>query len=245
MSSASRFSTTLRKAIVSLVLVLAWAGGIAPGAPALPPLAAGEAEIAQAQAQQFGQPWDRSPTVLVASPPNDARIPLVVDAVDYWNQQLQDIGTPFRLGSVEYTTQLLPDDYLVARGAAVDRGATPPPVPEGVWLMPGDIIVALSSAAFVSWTTPRAASGKVLVGIRNERGPPMSLPNVARNVILHELGHAIGLGHNDDRTLLMCGRPAPCRPDAFQSDAPRYFPLADAERALLATLYPPTWSPAR
>jgi len=40
----------------------------------------------------------------------------------------------------------------------------------------------------------------------------MNLPNVARNVIARELGHAIGLGHNSDPTMLMCGRPAPCRP---------------------------------
>jgi predicted Zn-dependent protease len=32
----------------------------------------------------------------------------------------------------------------------------------------------------------------------------MSLPNVPRNVIAHELGHAIGLPHNSDPALLMC-----------------------------------------
>jgi predicted Zn-dependent protease len=35
---------------------------------------------------------------------------------------------------------------------------------------------------------------------------PLTLPNVARNVIAHELGHAIGLSHNDDPNYLMCGR---------------------------------------
>jgi hypothetical protein len=106
--------------------------------------------------------------------------------------------------------------------------------------MPGDLIVALSDAVFVSFATPPGPGRKVLVGIRTERGrPPMSLPKGARNVILHELGHAIGLGHNTDASLLMCGRPAPCRPEAFQSPMERYFPLSDAERALLLSLYPP------
>ena len=65
--------------------------------------------------------------------------------------------------------------------------------------------------------------------------------NVGRNVIAHELGHAIGLGHNDDPANLMCGRPASCRPDAFRSNVERYFPLMEEEKQFLLKLYPPTW----
>jgi len=39
----------------------------------------------------------------------------------------------------------------------------------------------------------------------------------------------------------MCGRPAPCRPDAFASPTERYFPLTAAEKALLLSLYPADW----
>jgi Matrixin len=71
----------------------------------------------------------------------------------------------------------------------------------------------------------------------------MNLPNVPRNVIAHELGHAIGLGHNSDPTTLMCGRPAQCRPDLFRSDQPRMFPLTDDEKRQLLPMYPPQWKP--
>ena len=82
-----------------------------------------------------------------------------------------------------------------------------------------------------------------MIGIRSERVFPLTLPNVPRNVIAHELGHAIGLGHNDDPTRLMCGRPAPCRPDAFESRAARFFPLTVEEETMLLEAYPLYWTP--
>jgi hypothetical protein len=55
---------------------------------------------------------------------------------------------------------------------------------------------------------------------------------------IHDLGHAIGLGHNSDPAMLMCGRPADCRPAAFRSDVPRIFPLTNREKAQLLRMYP-------
>jgi len=45
--------------------------------------------------------------------------------------------------------------------------------------------------------------------------------------------------------MLMCGRPALCRPTEFQSVADHYFPLADDEKALLLRFYPAGWQPSR
>ena len=104
------------------------------------------------------------------------------------------------------------------------------------------MVLVLSAGDFVSFAARSSSSRKVLIGIRSDRLLPLTLPNVARNVIAHELGHAIGLGHNDDPTTLMCGRPAPCRPSLFQSQEARFFPLTDREKALLLKMYPPQWT---
>jgi hypothetical protein len=70
---------------------------------------------------------------------------------------------------------------------------------------------------------------------------PRTIPNVARNVIAHEIGHAISLGHNCDPRMLMCGRSAPCRPALFGSKGARYFPLKPDEKAELKQMYPVNW----
>ena len=101
---------------------------------------------------------------------------------------------------------------------------------------PGDIVVVLSDADFISFSM-HWSIGKGLVGIKSGRAYPLTLPNVARNVIAHELGHAIGLAHNSGPTMLMCGRPAPRRPIEFRSSTEHYFPLTGDEKALLLQLY--------
>jgi hypothetical protein len=64
---------------------------------------------------------------------------------------------------------------------------------------------------------------KAVVAIKYYRSAPLTLPNVAHNVIAQQLGRAIGLSDNADPTTLMCGRPALCRPDLFASDRPLVF----------------------
>jgi hypothetical protein len=189
--------------------------------------------------------WDKIPTVTIAGSETDPRVPLVHDAIAFWNRLLEDIGTPFRIGAAAVTQQTVANDYLIGVSEGIVGGGSQPNFPEEIKQMSGDLIVALSSADLVSFSTCPWPGQRVLVGIRYHRLPPLTLPNVPRNVIAHELGHAIGLGHNNDPTKLMCGRPAPCRPAAFASPADRYFPVADEEKAYLLRLYPRNWQPSR
>jgi hypothetical protein len=185
--------------------------------------------------------WNKIPTIVVLGREGDSRNQLVNDAVDFWNQQLTEIGSGFRLGPVTFIiSEIIPTKELAALSRAVldqERVLEPPP---GLMKTEGDLIIALSDGDFVSFTGPFLKGGKRLIGIRSFQVPPLRFTNVGRNVIAHELGHAIGLGHNDDPANLMCGRPALCRPDAFRSNLERYFPLMDEEKQFLLKLYPPT-----
>ena len=185
--------------------------------------------------------WQKMPTVVIAGNEQDPRVQLVIEAVNFWNQQLAEIGSGFRLGPVTFTKEIVPADELAARSRAVLSKEGALELTPVLMKIDGDLIVALSDGDFVSFTGPFLSDGRRLIGIRGYHLRPLTLPNVARNVIAHELGHAIGLGHNDDPNTLMCGRPASCRPDAFRSNVERYFLLMGEEKEFLLKLYPPTW----
>jgi len=172
---------------------------------------------AQAQPRGVdGVALTKVPRILISvGQSGDARVPLVHAAVSHWNGLLSGMGSGFRLGPVSMGSS--------AAG------------------QPGAIVVVLSDGEFVSHVNRLGGGQGAVAMIRNMNGPPTSLPNVMRNVIAHELGHAIGIGHNSDPAMLMCGRPAPCRPGLFASQTPRYFPLSAADRSKLLAMYPPGW----
>src|SRR5215471_11658311 len=189
-----------------------------------------------------GRGWTKVPTVLVVAPEDDPRLPATRQAIEFWNQTFAELGTPFRLGPVKQVTDTVPADYLQTLSSQVLSRTGFPDFPETIQKLPGDLIVVLSEGDFISFAARSRSGGKVLVGIKSHHVYPLTLPNVIPNLIAHELGHAIGLGHNADPTTLMCGRPAPCRPDAFQSYTKRFFPLTDQEKTLLGHMYPSDWS---
>jgi hypothetical protein len=192
-----------------------------------------------AHAQQI---WRSVPKIAVIGPAGDSRLPAVDEAVAFWNRTFTELGSGFRLGAVARTVRPIPEEALQQLSTSVLSGrGNVANFPPALSDLPGDITIVLAASEFVSFASPFNQNSRKVVGIRGPSFPPMNLPNVPRNVIAHELGHAIGLRHNSDPAMLMCGRPATCRPGLFRSDQPRMFPLRDDEKRFLLTMYPSQW----
>jgi hypothetical protein len=178
--------------------------------------------------------------VTIIGNPADPRIPATREAVAYWNREFLRLGRRIHLDSVTIRADSIPDNLLRAASgeAMIGGGPATPRLRSALSAVPTGIVIALSQTDLISFSVRWRPGSHGVVGLRRADVLPLSLPNTARNVVAHELGHVLGLDHNADATTLMCGRPAPCRPADFASDSLRFFPLAVADEQRLRERWP-------
>jgi hypothetical protein len=179
----------------------------------------------------------RAWSITVCGPAADPRRLAVAEAVEFWNGQLAGANAKLSLGPITPSDRVIPDDLLTRISDGVLNAGRRERLPREFEAVGGDVIIALSGADLISVGIPPADGRRGVVILRRADVPPLSFPNVARNVVAHELGHVLGLSHISDPTMLMCGRPAPCRPALFQSETKSFFPLTEAERSSLGKTF--------
>ena len=179
---------------------------------------------------------DEHRVVIVAYDTNDVRLPMALDAIAFWNDVLAELDLNVRLVEEIHVaspvTRAL-ENYarsISQRAGRLRGGPGEPDAPAEVTDFGVEAVLLLSRQDLMSFAWPLPRRPGHFVAIEDDRAAMAVNPNIARNVIAHELGHTLGLRHNRDPTTLMCG---PCRTHELAVDRPEYMRLTERDRRRL------------
>jgi len=170
----------------------------------------------------------------------DSRVAPTREAIGFWSDEFRRLERRVQFDSGTLRADSIPDDVVRAAQSEVVFGGGPATnrLLAQLSQVPADIVIILTHTDLISFSVFWRQGEKGVVALRRADIWPLSLPNTVRNVAAHEMGHVLGLTHNSDSTTLMCGRPASCRPVAFVSQTPRFFPLTPDDERWIASRWP-------
>ena len=185
-------------------------------------------------------PAERRVVILTPSL-DDPRLAAAREALAFWNRTLAGLGLRARLTEAAVITEsplTRPlENYaqrLWRQAGRISAGENGPRPPDELRGMEGDIVLLLSRQHLMSFAWPVDRTERYFVAIGTRSNDPVKSPVAVHNVVAHELGHALGLVHNNFPAALMC---SPCRSSLIASYKERFLPLTANDRARLQALY--------
>ena len=180
------------------------------------------------------QPPSERRVVVLRAADNDHGPSVASEAIAFWNRVLAELHLGTRL--VETTliatsrSERVLENYTRAlwqQAGRLSPGRRGPKEPRVLEQLGADVVVFLSRQPTMSFAWPLRQSPIYFVAVPSQ--------TVTRNIIAHELGHALGLEHQNDPRVLMC---SPCLEDQREIDTESFLPLTPYDRRRLRELHP-------